>query len=200
MLKKTLAISFMALIAHADIISFYKDALHTLEYDKSFALYEHSNKISQKAVTYSKYANFGADMAYSQTYAKLLHTSAGNFGTTDIAISDIIDLFGKFNYKIEALYLDKKTKKAELNVKKEQLFIALSNLVSLYQRTSEKLKLHQNLFNQQKSIYKRLELIAKNGDITALELLRFKNRLAITTTFVCSTSRYSKFTNFKIVL
>lgn len=177
MLKKIATFSLIVLSAHADMSSFYKDALQTLQYEKSYSLYAQSNKTSQNAVSYAKYANFSADAAFTNTHAKLLPTTAGNFNTTDVSLTDTIDLFGKNNYKIEALHLDQKTKKAELEKKKEQLFMALSNLVSLYDRTSAELKLHQDLFDEQEKIYKRLELIAQHGDITEVELLRFKNSL-----------------------
>ncbi len=177
MLKKIVTLSLFAFTLQADISSFYKDALHTLQYEKSYMLYESSNKISQSGVSYSKYANFNVDVVYKNTHAKLLPTSTGNFNTTDISVSDSIDIFGKNNYKIESLRLDKKATKAQLDAKKEQLFIALVNLVSLYNRTSQELELHQTLFMEQEAIYKKLKLLGEHGDMTKLDVLRFKNTL-----------------------
>ena len=177
MIKKIAIISLFILTAHADIISFYKDALKTLQYDKSYTLYEQSNKISQHALTSTRFANFSADMAYSKTYAKLLPTASGNFATTDFSLHDTMDIFGKNSYKIHTLRLDKETKKAKLNLKKEQLFISLANMIALYNRTLEQRNLQQTFYNEQKKIYQTLKILAKNGNITALDILRFKNRL-----------------------
>jgi len=177
MLKKIAIFSLMVFSVHADMISFYKDALQTLQYEKSYNLYESSNKISQSGVAYSKYANFSVDAIYTNTHAKLLPTSLGNFNTTDISLTDFIDIFGKNNYKIESLHLDKQATKAILNEKKEQLFKTLINLVSLYNRTLQELQLNQNLFAEQEAIYKKLKLLGEHGDMTKLDVLRFKNTL-----------------------
>ena len=186
MLKKIITLSLFAFSLHADMSSFYKNALQTLQYEKSYNLDEIANKTSQSAVTYSKYANFSVDVAYTNTHAKLLPTSAGNFNTTDISLSDSIDIFGKNNYKIESLRLDKKATKVQLGAKKEQLFIALTNLVSLYNRTSQELQLHQNLFTEQETIYKKLKLLGEHGDMTKLDVLRFKNTLTTLKTKIVS--------------
>lgn len=170
-------ISLFVLTVHADIISFYKDALKTVQYDKSYMLYEQSNKISQDALAYTKFANFSADLAYSKTGAKRLPTAAGEFATTDLSLHDTVDIFGKNNYKIHLLHLDKETKKAEQNLKKEQLFISLANMIALYNRTLEQLDLQQSFYNEQKKMYQVMKNLVKNGNMTALDVLRFKNRL-----------------------
>ena len=192
MLKKIVTLSLMALSIHADMTSFYKKAVETLQYDKSYNLYEVSNKTSQSAVTYSKYANFSLDATFTNTHAKLLPTSAGNFNTTDISLSDSIDVFGKNNYKIESLRLDKKATKVQLDTKKEQLFIALLNLVSLYNQTSQELQLHQNFLREQEAIYKKLKLLGEHGDITKLDVLRFKNTLTTLKTKIVSQNQALK--------
>ncbi len=186
MLKKIVTLSLFAFTLHADMSSFYKDALKTLQYEKSYTLYEQSNKTSQSAVTYLKYANFSVDAAYTRTHAKQLPISSGNFNVSDISLNDSIDLFGKNNYKIESLHLDKKVTKAQLNEKKEQLFIALAHLVGLYNKTSQELHLHQNLFSEQEEIYKKLIILGQNGDITQLDILRFKNTLTTLKTKIIS--------------
>ena len=192
MLKKIVTLSLFAFTLQADMSSFYKDALHTLQYEKSYTLYETSNKTSQSAVSYSKYANFSVDAAYTNTHAKLLPTTAGNFNTIDISLSDSIDIFGKNNYKIESLRLEQKATKVQLNAKKEQLFIALINLVSLYNRTSQELQLHQNLFTEQEAIYKKLKLLGEHGDMTKLDVLRFKNTLTTLKTKIVSQNQALK--------
>ena len=178
MIKKIITLSLLAFsVAHADMTSFYKDAVKTLQYEKSYNLYKTSNKTSQSAVTYSKYTNFTLDARYSKTYAHSLPISSGSFNTTDISLNDSLDLFGKNNYKIQTLRLDVKSEKKKLNLKKEQLFISLANMVALYNKTQMQLKIHQEFYKKQQKIYAKLENLAKNGDITALDILRFKNTL-----------------------
>lgn len=183
MIKKIAIILLLSLVANADMTSFFNVALENLKYDKTYSLYEQSNKTSQNAITYSKYANFNANASYSMTNSKHL---TSNFNTTDIALHDTIDLFGKNNYKIKTLRLDQETKRSELNLKKEQLFISLANMIALYNRTSEQLILHQNLYNEQKKIYQKLEALAQNGDMAELDILRFKNTLTTLQTKIAS--------------
>ena len=191
--NKIVLIFLLALTAHADITSFYKTALQNLQYDKSYTLYKKANKTSQSAVTYSKYANFSLDGAYSKTYAQYLPTSSGSFNTTDISLHDTLDLFGKNNYKIQTLRLDVKSEKKKLSLKKEQLFISLVNMVALYSKTQMQLKIHQELYKKQQKIYAKLEGLAKNGDITALDILRFKNTLTtLQTKIVAQTQELAK--------
>ena len=186
MLKKIVTLSLFAFTLQADMNSFYKDAVQTLQYEKSYKLYAQANKTSQSGVTYSKYANFSVDASYSNTHTKHLPISSGNFNTSDISLSDSIDLFGKNNFKIESLRLDRKATKAQLNEKKEQLFIALVNLVTLYNKTSQELQLHKKFLNEQEEIYKKLTLLGQNGDITKLDVLRFKNTLTTLKTKIVS--------------
>lgn len=186
MLKKIVTLSLFAFTLQADMNSFYKDAVQTLQYEKSYKLYAQANKTSQSGVTYSKYANFSVDASYSNTHTKHLPISSGNFNTSDISLSDSIDLFGKNNFKIESLRLDRKATKAQLNEKKEKLFIALANLVTLYNKTSQELQLHKKFLNEQEEIYKKLTLLGQNGDITKLDVLRFKNTLTTLKTKIVS--------------
>ena len=193
MLKIIVFISLFGVTAFADMTSFYQVALEHLQYDKSYALYEQSNKTSQSAVSYNKYANFSADASYTRTHAALLPTSSGDFNTADIALHDTIDLFGKNNYQINTLRFDIASKQNALALKKEQLFIALINMITLYHRTEEQLLLHKDLYEEQLSIYKKLEPLAQNGDITALDILRFKNTLTtLNTKIIAQTQELEK--------
>jgi len=186
MLKKIVTLLLLVFNLHADIYSFYEDALNTLKYDESYNLYKTSNETSQNGVIYSKYANFNFRVDYAHTRAKYLPYSPGTFSTADIYLTDTIDIFGKNNYKIESLRLDQKSTKAQLNIKKEQLFIALVNLINLYNSTSKALKLHQKFLKEQELIYKKLALLSENGDIIKISLLRFKNTLTILKTTIAS--------------
>ena len=192
MLKKIVTLSLFAFTLQADMNSFYKDAVQTLQYEKSYKFYEQSNKTAQSGVTYSKYADFSLDTTFTNTHVKHLPTTSGNFNTTDISLSDSLDIFGKNNYKIEALRLDKKVIKAELGAKKEQLFIALLNLVTLYNQSSQELQLHQTLLVEQESIYKKLKLLGEHGDMTKLDVLRFKNTLTTLKTKIVSKQQMLK--------
>ncbi len=193
MLKKIVFISLFGVSAFADMTSFYHSAVKNLEYNKNYTLYEKANQTSQSAVTYSKYANFSADAAYSKTYAKLLPSAPGSFGTTDIALHDTIDLFGKNDYKIQTLRLDTKMKNNVLKLKKEQLFIALANMIALHNQTEAQLQIREELYDREHKIYKKLEALAKNGDVTELDLLRFKNTLTtLKTSIVAMQQELSK--------
>ncbi|SFV67977.1 hypothetical protein MNB_SM-5-666 [hydrothermal vent metagenome] len=193
MIKKIVALSLLAFSAHADMTSFYRDALKHLEYETSYNLYATANKTSQNAVTYSKYANFSLDGTYSKTYTQHLPTSSGSFNTTEISLHDTLDLFGKNNYKIQMLHLDMISQKSKLASKKEQLFISLVNMVSLYNKTQMQLKIHQEFYEKQQKIYKKLKDLAQNGDITALDILRFKNTLTtLQTKIVAQTQGLAK--------
>jgi len=186
MLKKVVFISLLGVSAFADMTSFYHKALKNLQYNKSYALHKKANQISQSAVTHSKYANFSTDIAYSKTYTKLLPSAPGSFDTTDVALHDSIDLFGKNDYKIQTLRLDTKIEKSKLNLKKEQLFIALANMVALYNKTKSQLAIWQELYRKQHNIYKKLEVLEKKGNITEFELFRFKNTLTTLQTSIIS--------------
>jgi outer membrane protein TolC len=176
MFKKIAIVSLLTVTAHTDMFNFYKVAIQHLKYDKAYSLYEKSNKLSQKGVDYSRYANFSADVSYTKTEVKLLDSG---FDTADISVSDTIDIFGKNSYKIEMLHLDLKSKKVELSLQKEELFISLANMIALFHRADEQLFLYKNLFSKQQKIYKKLKLLEQNGGITKLDLLRFKNTLTI---------------------
>jgi len=170
-----LIISSMTL--HAGIIDFYKKAVTTLQYNQGYSLNKEANKLNQKGVTYSRYANFSLNADYSKTEAKKLPDTPGIFNTTNITFNDTLDLFGKNSYKIDALALNLKSQKSLLNIQKEQLFASLVNMIALYNKTIEQLSLYKTVLNKQKDIYEKLEKLQQKGAITSIDLLRFKNQL-----------------------
>jgi len=174
MLKQIVIISLLSLVAHANIIDFYQEANKNIAYDKTYSLYKKSNQLSQSGIESSQYANFSADMGYVRTRAKLLNRG---FNTTDFALSDTLDVFGKNSYKIEMLQLDLQSKKASLALQKEQLFISLANMIAMYHQTKEQEALYQDIFDKEDEIYKKLQILEKNGAVTQLDVLRFNNRL-----------------------
>ena len=171
-MRYLLLIFTLCFTLNADVLDFYKNALETLKYNKTYLLYEHANELQQSGVQYSKYANFALDADYSNTKAVTLATP---FNTTNVAFTDTMDLFGKQTYKINELKLGLDAKKETLKIKKEQLFISLVNMISIYLQTTQKLQLHQDFLNEQDKIYNKLQLLKKSGTVSDFELLRFKN-------------------------
>jgi len=51
-------------------------------------------------------------------------------------------------------------------------------MIEMYHRTVEQHALYQTLFNRQNKIYKKLQTLEKNGDISNLDVLRFSNTLS----------------------
>ena len=164
----------VSITLHATVLDFYKQALMTLQYNKKYELNKKANKLSQSGVYYDKYANFSLNTDYSKTKAK---TVTNTFNTTNITLSDTLDVFGKNSYKIDALALDIKSQKSVLNLQKEQLFISLVNMIALYNKTLEQHALYKSVANEQKDIYEKLEKLQQKGVISRIELLRFKNQL-----------------------
>ena len=178
MFKNLLFISLFGVSAFADMMSFYQTAVKNLQYDKRYILDAKANKIAQSAIIYSKYTNFSVDIDYVKTYVAHLPKVSGNFDTTDIILHDTLDLFGKNDYKIHTLDLENKGKKSKLDRKKEQLFIALANMIALYNQTNAQLNIQKEFYDKEYKIYKKLEVLSQNGDVTELDILRLKNTLS----------------------
>ena len=167
-------ITTLSFILNADVISFYKDTIKTLSYDKTYSLYKQSNKLSQEGISYSRYANFSFDASYADTKAKTLNDP---FHTVDISLYDNIDIFGKKSYQITSLALDVKAQKSLLDIQKEQLFNSLVDMIAFYYVTKEKRLLNEKLYSEQKIIYNKLHKLQLQGSLSNLDLLRFKNTL-----------------------
>jgi len=174
MTKKIILLFILSITLNADIIDFYKKTVNTLQYNKRYALSTEANKLSQSGIIYNKYANFSFNADYSKTKAQTLPNT---FDTTNITFNDTIDLFGKNSYKIDALALDLQSKKSMLNIQKEQLFISLVNMITLYNKTLQQLSLYKTFLSGQEEIYKKLQKLQQKGAITSMDLLRFKNQL-----------------------
>ena len=175
MLKKIAIVSLLSLVAHADMLGYFQEANKHIHYDKTYSLYRQSNQLSQSAIKENRYANFSADVGYARTRATLLDHG---FNTTDFSLNDTLDVFGKNSYKIEMLQLDLKSKKASLSLQKEQLFVSLVTMIAMYHRTVEQQALYQTLFTKQRNMYKKLQILEKNGDMNSLDVLRVNNTLS----------------------
>lgn len=174
MTKKIILLFILSIALSANIIDFYKKTIHTLQYNKKYELSTKANKLSKSGVIYNKYANFSFNVDYSKAKAKRL---TNTFDTTNVSFNDTLDLFGKNSYKINALTLDLKSKKSMLNIQKEQLFISLVNMITLYNKTLKQVSLYKIVLNEQKDIYDKLKKLQQKGAITSINLLRFKNQL-----------------------
>jgi len=174
MTKQIILTLIIPLTLHANIIDFYKKAVTTLQYNKTYLLHKKANTLSQDGVYNEQYAHFNLNANYSQTKAKRL-TNA--FGTTNITLNDTLDVFGKNRYKIDALALDLKSQKSLLNIQREQLFISLVNIIALYHKTLEQHALYQTVLTEQQNIYDKLKKLQQQGAITSIDLLLFKNQL-----------------------
>ena len=164
----------LSLFLQADVINFYRSAVQNLQYDKAYSLYKQSAIFSQDALVYSQYANLSLDASYANTKAKLLQSS---FATSEIGLSDTLDIFNKKSYLIDAISSEIKAQKFLLQSKKEQLFHTLISMIALYHALNQKIILNQRLYNEQKSLYNKLFILQEHGAISKLDLLRFKNTL-----------------------
>lgn len=190
MIKLLIAVFLFSLVLNADVMSYYKNVLETLQYDKTYSLYKNANDVSKESVNYTRYTNFALDASYTNTKAKTLNSS---FNTTDVAINDTLDLFGKGSYRVKELSLDLKEKKSLLNLQKEQLFITLVDMLGQYHKVNEQLALHTTLLKEQENIYNKLQVLQQSGAIKSIDLLRFKDTLtALKTKMISEESELNK--------
>lgn len=175
MYKIILLITLLSFTLQADILDFYKNALETLQYKQTYSLYKQANQVQKDGIIYNRFSNFALDAGYADTKAKLLPQS---FNTTDISLTDTLDLFGKSSYKVEELTLDIQAKKTLLDMQKEELFVSLVSMISSYNQTKERLVLHQSLLDEQENIYDKLQKLQLSGSVSEIDILRFKNTLA----------------------
>lgn len=174
MFKTILFLALLSFTLNAGVLNFYKNALQTLRYKQTYSLYKQADEAKKEGIIYNRFSNFALDADYADTKAKQLPQS---FNTTNIAVTDTIDLFGKSSYKIEELALDIKAKQTLLDIQKEQLFVSLVSMISIYNQTKERLSLHQSLLNEQQNIYDKLQILQIKGSVSQIDLLRFKNIL-----------------------
>ena len=113
MLKFFLSAVLCTLSIEADVLEFYKNTLQTLEYKKTYSLYEQANTLQKDGISLNRFLNFSLDADYTDTKAKLL---ADSFHTSNITLRDTIDIFDKSTYKLEELMLDTKAQKTLLDI------------------------------------------------------------------------------------
>jgi len=179
MIIKILFIFFISLTANAqsvDMISFYKDAVKNLQYNDSHKLYKQSNSLSVESKKTARFENLSADILYGSTKSKLLNNS---FSTTDITITDTMDIFGKVRDDILILQLKFEQNHLLLQMQKEKLFISLVDMVLAYRKTDAILKLHKSIYKEQDDFKKKLYLAVKAGGKPEIEYERFRNILSL---------------------
>jgi len=176
MFKIMLFITLLSFMLQADILDFYKNVLQTLRYKQTYALYKQADEAQKEGIIYNKFSNFALDAGYSDTKAKQLSQP---FNTTNITVTDTLDLFGKSSSRVEELSLDIKAKQTLLEIQKEKLFVSLVSMISIYNQTKERLTLHQSLLHEQQKIYNKLQTLQLSGNISQIDLLRFKNTLIL---------------------
>lgn len=164
------------LSADNNVISFYKDVLKTLAYQNTYDLQVKSRQISIEAKKKHRYLNLNAGVLYGATHAKLLKH---HYDTTDISITDTIDIFGKNMDDIHLIQLKMKEDKLLTEIKKEKLFLALIDMITAYRMSEEKWHIKQKLYRKQVQFLKQLKAAVNVGEIPAIELTRFENTMTL---------------------
>jgi outer membrane protein TolC len=171
-----IAIFFSAAEANNSVISFYKSALKTLSYENTYTLQIQSEKLTIEAKKMRRFINLNGGVLYGYTKAKLLHD---HFNNTDIGLSDTIDIFGKSADYIQLIQLQMKANRFLLQIKKEQLFLALTEMIVAYRMSEEKWEVSRKVYQEQNHLLEKMRIAEKAGKLPAIELSRFENNLAL---------------------
>jgi len=171
-----IAMFFSVTEANNSVISFYQSALKTLSYEDTYALRIQSEKLTIEAKKMRRFINLNGGVVYGYTKAKLL---PDHFNNTDIGLSDTIDIFGKSADDIRLIQLQMKANKFLLQIKKEQLFLSLTEMIVAYRMSEEKWEINQKLYLEQDQFLGKMRIAVKKGNIPAIELSRFENNLAL---------------------
>ena len=175
MKKITIFLLFAAtLYANDTLLKFYKATLSHLQYDSKQINLKESEKHAHRALNWQRFGNFSLDTAYTRTKAKQL---ANSFETTDVSLSDTIDLFGRQSYKFESIALQYEEQKTLLEKQKEELFISLVSMISTYQQTKEILLLHQELLNKQQNLLDKLNSV--QNSISKMNIIQLQNSITL---------------------
>lgn len=162
--------------ANSTLLTFYKSALENLAYDNTYALQKQSNQLSIKANKMRRFLNLNGGAMYGYTKAQSLPK---HFNTTDIGITDTIDIFNKSANDIRLIQLQIKEDKFLMQIKKEQLFLSLTDMIVAYRTSEEKWKLNNDMYLQQKHFLSQMRTAEKAGEVPAVELSRFENNMAL---------------------
>ena len=176
-MKFLFLIGWFSVVLWADsdsLIDYVKAAQREMQMGRQEHGIEERERLGISSIKIQRLAHFSGDYIFTDTHADLLKSP---FHTTDISLTDTIDLFNKSSVKIEALRLAKGKEQALLNLRKEQLFLTIVDMIGAYQETDEFLTLHLNLYHEQKKVLKQIESASLIGAIPKIEAERFANAL-----------------------
>lgn len=165
--------------ANNSVISFYQSALKTLAYEDTYALQIQSEQLKIKGKKMRRFINVNAGVLYGYTKARLL---PDHFNNTDISLTDTIDIFGKSADDIRLIQLQMKANTYLFQIKKEQLFLSLTEMIIAYRMSEEKWEINQKLYQEQYQFLEKIRIAEKAGKLPAIEVSRFENNLALLNT------------------
>ncbi|HHD72628.1 MAG TPA: hypothetical protein ENL02_01740, partial [Epsilonproteobacteria bacterium] len=137
-------------LAAADekLLSFFHDALKTVQYPKRDALQRQASSLATSAAERGRFLNLQAEMRYGSTKAKLV---ANRYHTTDLTLTDTIDLFNKSADEIRAIALQLQQDRLTLQMQKKQHFLALAEMITAYHLNRERVQAHRRLLKTQRA-------------------------------------------------
>lgn len=170
-------LALCATLAASDtLVTFYRAALDTLGTGKIVALESRRGDLAVSGAETDRFSALSLDVLYTHTNAKLLKDP---FQTTDIVFSDTIDLFGKQHDSIEALRLESQGNLRLLDMQKQQLFTALTDLVVSYRKGEALYRLHEHFYQQQSTVLEHLRAGVNSGSFPRMDADRFADALSV---------------------
>ncbi len=178
MIKQLFLLAFLsALLMGSDtLVDYVKSAQKHLQMDRRQLLINQQGSFAIEARKRERFAHFSGDLQYADTKADLL---PNRYSTTDLSLTDTIDLFDKSGIAIERIRLQTMQNRMLLNSQKEHLFLSLIDMIAAYEKIYKLLALHQHLYREQMKILKQLEEASRTGAVPKIESDRFANALAL---------------------
>ncbi|BDY12298.1 TolC family protein [Hydrogenimonas cancrithermarum] len=164
------------LMASNAVLDYIKAAQKRLQMDRQLQMIEQQQQLGISAKKINRFTSFSVDAFYTDTKADLLPK---RFNTTDISLSDTIDIFNKSGIAIEKIRLQAKQNRYLLESQKRQLFLSLIEMIASWHRTREVLQLHRKLYHEQESVLKQLKKAVNAGAMPKIESERFANTLSL---------------------
>jgi outer membrane protein TolC len=155
---------------------FYRHVLHNLHINQKARLQSRSDGLKIASNKIDRFVNIDANVFYAQTKADQLQNS---FHTSQITLSDTIDIFNKNAAELQLLHLSAKQNHIKQMLQKEQIFTLLVQMVGEYNKTVWKIKKDQQTLEQQTRFSNKLALAVKAGAQPRMEYERFLNLLAL---------------------
>jgi outer membrane protein TolC len=156
--------------------NFYTKVVKNLRIDAQQKLGNDAATLLLLAHRLHRFADLHLNASYTRTKAKLL---PNDFQTTDIALTDTIDLFNKNFAAAQKLRLEIQANKLLSSAQKQMLFISLAQMAAQYAATDSLLQLQNKLLNTQERLAKKIAAAVKQGAMPRISLERFLNMLAL---------------------